>query len=77
MGFSAFYPSAKSTSIEQAKEVIHHAYHSGVTLFNSATFYGEFNEVGFGANLRVIREAIKDLDRSKIQLMVKIGMDTR
>jgi aryl-alcohol dehydrogenase-like predicted oxidoreductase len=52
-------------------------YAVGVTLFNSATFYGPLNEVGFGANLRLLKTAIADLDRSKIQLMVKICMDTR
>ena len=49
----------------------------GVTLFNSATFYGPLNENGFGANLRLLKTAIEGLDRSKIQLMVKICMDTR
>ena len=50
---------------------------SGVTLLNSATFYGPLNETGFGANLRLLKTAIEGIDRSKIQLMVKIGMDTR
>lgn len=77
LGFSAFYASAKSVSEEQAKAVIWHAAANGVTLFNSATFYGPLNEVGYGANLRLIRKCIDGLDRSKIQLMVKIGMDTR
>lgn len=77
MGFSAFYASAKKTTPDQAKAVIHHAAGSGVTLFNSATFYGELNDVGFGANLRLLRTCIEGLDRSKIQLMVKVGMDTR
>lgn len=49
----------------------------GVTLLNSATFYGPLNEIGFGANLRLLRSSIEGLDRSKIQLMVKICMDTR
>jgi aryl-alcohol dehydrogenase-like predicted oxidoreductase len=49
----------------------------GVTLFNTATFYGPLNEEGFGANLRLLKTAIADIDRSKIQLMVKICMDTR
>jgi hypothetical protein len=49
----------------------------GVTLFNTATFYGLLNEEGFGANLRLLKTAIADIDRSKIQLMVKICMDTR
>ncbi len=77
MGFSAFYSSAKKTNPEQAKNVIHHAAESGVCLFNSATFYGDLNEVGFGANLRLLKTCIEGLDRSKIQLMVKVGMDTR
>jgi len=77
MGFSAFYASAKHVTPEKAKAVVHHASESGVTLFNSATFYGELNEVGFGANLRLLKTCIEGLDRSKIQLMVKIGMDTR
>ena len=75
----AFYASAKSTSTseEQAKTVFQHAVANGVTLFNSATFYGPLNDVGYGANLRLIRKCIEGLDRSKIQLMVKVGMDTR
>lgn len=77
MGFSAFYGSAKTTTPEQAKRVIHHAANSGVTLFNSATFYGDLNEVGFGHNLRLLKGALEGLDRSSYQLMVKIGMDTR
>ncbi len=56
-----------------------HAYDNGVTLFNSATFYGPLNEEGFGANLRLIRKCLEQtgVDRSKLQLMVKICMDTR
>jgi len=77
MGFSAFYASAKKATPEQAKTVIHHAVESGVTLLNSATFYGELNDAGFGANLRLLKTALEGIDRSKIQLMVKIGMDTR
>jgi len=77
MGLSAFYSSAKDVTPETAKTVIHHAANSGVTLFNSATFYGPLNENGFGANLRLLKTAIEGLDRSKIQLMVKICMDTR
>jgi aryl-alcohol dehydrogenase-like predicted oxidoreductase len=76
-GFSAFYPSAKNTTEDQAIQVFHHAIEKGVTLFNSATFYGPLNEEGFGANLRLIRKCIEGIDRSKIQLMVKIAMDTR
>lgn len=75
MGFSAFYGSAATP--EKAKTVVHHAIESGVELLNSATFYGELNEVGFGANLRLIKTCLEGVDRSKIKLMVKIGMDTR
>jgi hypothetical protein len=50
---------------------------SGVELLNSATFYGELNDNGFGANLRLLKTALEGIDRSKIKLMVKIGMDTR
>ena len=57
------------------------ALESGVTLFNTATFYGPLNEEGFGANLRLINHCMKSVadtyDRSKYQLMVKIGMDTK
>ena len=44
MGFSAFYESAQTTSEEQALAVFKQAYDNGVTLFNSATFYGPLNE---------------------------------
>jgi aryl-alcohol dehydrogenase-like predicted oxidoreductase len=77
MGLSGMYTSSKNTTPEQAKAVIHHAFHSGVKLFNSATFYGPLNEVGYGANLRLLRDALEGLDRSQYQLMVKVGMDTR
>jgi aryl-alcohol dehydrogenase-like predicted oxidoreductase len=77
MGLSAFYTSAKNTTPEKAKAVIHHAVKSGVTLLNTATFYGELNELGYGANLRLLKHCLEGLDRSKIQLMVKIGLDTR
>jgi len=77
MGLSAFYSTAKDTTPEKAKTIIHHAVEKGVTLLNSATFYGPLNETGYGANLRLIKTAIEGLDRSKIQLMVKIAMDTR
>ena len=77
MGFSAFYSSAKTTTPDQAKEVVHHAFNTGVRLFNSATFYGELNEVGFGANLRLLKHCLEGLPRDQYQLMVKIGMDTR
>lgn len=77
MGFSAFYSSAKETTPDQAKQVIHHAHAAGVRLFNSATFYGELNEVGYGANLRLLQYCLQDIPRNNVQLMVKIGMDTR
>lgn len=49
-----------------------------VTLFNTATFYGPLNKDGFGANLRLINKCLKaGVDRSKIQIMCKIGMDTK
>lgn len=48
-----------------------------MTLFNSATFYGPLNEVGFGANLRLIRKCFEGIERSRYQLMIKIGLDTR
>lgn len=77
MGLSAFYGSAKTVTPEKARDVIHHASASGVKLFNSATFYGALNEVGFGANLRLLKTSLEGLDRSSYQLMVKVGMDTR
>jgi aryl-alcohol dehydrogenase-like predicted oxidoreductase len=49
----------------------------GVTLFNSATFYGPLNQDGFGTNLRLIAKCIQGLERSSYQLAVKICMDTR
>jgi len=49
-----------------------------VKLFNSATFYGPLNVEGFGANLRLINKCLQaDIDRSQVQLMVKIAMDTK
>lgn len=75
MGFSAFY-STKGDD-DSAVQVFEHAFNSGVTLFNSATFYGPLNVDGYGANLRLIKKCLKNIDRSKVQLMVKIGMDTR
>jgi aryl-alcohol dehydrogenase-like predicted oxidoreductase len=35
------------------------------------------NEEGYGANLRLIKKALETVDRSKVQIMVKVGMDTR
>lgn len=77
MGFSAFYSSAKRTTPEQARQVILHVLDRGVTLLNTATFYGELNETGFGSNLRLLKHCLQGIDRSRYQLMVKIGMDTR
>ena len=77
MGFSAFYSSAAKCTDENAVEVFQEAFKSGVSLFNTATFYGPLNVNGYGANLRLIKKCMADMDRSKIQLMVKIGMDTR
>ena len=77
MGMSAFYSSARKLSEEDAIRVFHHAVEQGVTLFNTATFYGPLTEPGFGANLRLIKKCLAGVDRSKIQLMVKVGMDTR
>ena len=77
MGMSAFYESAKTTTEEQAIVVFKHAVDSGVTLFNTATFYGPLNEPGFGANCRLLNKCIAAVDRSKIQIMCKVGMDTR
>ena len=52
MGMSAFYASAKSVSEEDAIAVFREAVNSGVTLFNTADFYGPLNSEGFGHNLR-------------------------
>ena len=40
MGLSAFYSSSATTSEAQALAVFKAAYDAGVTLFNTATFYG-------------------------------------
>lgn len=77
MGFSAFYTSSSSVPEEQKIAVFREAVRQGVTLFNSATFYGPLNEEGFGSNLRLIRKCLEGIDRSSIRLMVKVGMDTR
>lgn len=77
MGLSAFYSSAREVTPDKAREVVTHALNAGVPLLNSATFYGELNDVGFGANLRLLRHCLAGIDRSSYQLMVKIGMDTR
>ena len=54
MGMSAFYSSAKTTSEEDCIAVFHEAVAAGVTLFNSADFYGPLNADGFGHNLRYL-----------------------
>jgi aryl-alcohol dehydrogenase-like predicted oxidoreductase len=81
MGLSAFYSSAFTTTDESAIEVLNYAYDHGCTIFNTATFYGALNEVGFGANLKLLakwlHQADKEIDRSKIKIMCKVGMDTR
>lgn len=77
MGMSALYGSAATTTPELAAKVIQHAVANGVSLFNSATFYGPLNIDGFGANLRLLKDALASVDRSKIEIMVKICMDTR
>lgn len=81
MGFSAFYSSAKKTSNDAAALVFKSCLDNGVTLFNTATFYGPLNETGFGANLRLLNYCMKSVsgsyDRSKYQIMCKVGMDTR
>jgi aryl-alcohol dehydrogenase-like predicted oxidoreductase len=74
MGWSAFY---KTCSDEEAVAVFQAAVSSGVTLFNTATFYGPLNEPGFGTNLRVLKKCLATVDRSKVQIMCKICMDTR
>ena len=81
MGFSAFYTSARTCSEDQAIDVLNCAYDSGIRLFNTATFYGPLNEEGFGANLRLLSKFLHQpdcrIDRSKVQIMCKVGMDTR
>ena len=37
---------------------------------HSATFYGPLNEEGFGANCRLLKTCLKDIDRSKIQVLM-------
>lgn len=77
MGFSAFYVSAQRTSPEQAKGVIRHVVNRGVTLINTATFYGPLNVDGYGANLRLLKVALEGINREQVQIMCKICMDTR
>jgi aryl-alcohol dehydrogenase-like predicted oxidoreductase len=77
MLFYLIYLSARTASEESNIAVFHEAVRQGVVLFNTATFYGPLNELGYGANLRLIKKCLHAVDRSKIQLMVKVAMDTR
>lgn len=79
MGLSALYGSAAKVTDEKAVQVFSHAVEKGVVLFNTATFYGPLNEVGYGANLRLIAKCLQapNVDRSKVQIMCKIGLDTK
>lgn len=77
MGLSAFYTSSRTKTLNEKIAVFHEAVKNGVTLFNTATFYGPLNEEGYGDNLRLIKKCLEGIDRTKIQLMVKVGMDTR
>lgn len=75
--FSAFYGSAAKTTVESATAVVKHAVEHGVTLLNSANFYGPLNEHGYGANLRLLKDVVASVGRDRVELMVKICMDTR
>lgn len=79
MGMSAFYSSANTVTEDQAIKVFTHAVNSGVTLFNTADFYGPLNKTGYGHNLRLLSKCLKapGIDRNKLQIMMKIGIDTR
>ena len=79
MGFSAFYESARGVTDEKAIAVFKHAVDSGVTLFNTADFYGPLDSEGYGHNLRLLSKCLKapGVDRSQLQIMMKIGIDTR
>ena len=79
MGLSAFYASASTCSEDDAKLLFKQALSRGVTLINTACFYGPLNVEGYGANLRLLKTCLNQpgIDRSKLQLMCKIGMDTR
>lgn len=78
-GLSAFYTHSANKSEEEKLAVLKHAYDSGCTLFNTAAFYGPLTIEGYGSNLKLLNKFLKmeGVDRSKIKLMVKIGMDTR
>jgi len=77
MGFSAFYESAGRTTEESAIAVFQAAVKAGVTLFNTADFYGPLTAEGYGANLRLLKKCLATVDRSKVQIMCKLGVDTR
>lgn len=77
MGFSAFYESAARTTDESAVAVFKAAVDAGVTLFNTADFYGPLNAEGYGANLRLLKKCLAEVDRSKVHIMCKRGVDTR
>jgi aryl-alcohol dehydrogenase-like predicted oxidoreductase len=79
MGWSAFYPSAHTMTEDRALEIFKVSLAKGVTLFNSAVFYGPLTRQGYGANLRLLGKCMArcEAPRESYQLMVKIGMDTR
>jgi len=79
MGFSAFYESARNATDSIAIEVFKQAVDSGVTLFNTADFYGPLDSSGYGHNLRLLGKCLSapGVDRSNLQIMMKIGIDTR
>ncbi|EFJ24150.1 hypothetical protein SELMODRAFT_414970 [Selaginella moellendorffii] len=65
MGLSAFY--GTPTSDDAGIVLIHHAFNSGVTFFDTADIYGLFtNEI-------LVGKALKDLPREKVQLATKFG----
>lgn len=77
MGLSAFYESAAVVTVDSAVEVFKTAVDNGVTLFNTADFYGPLNAEGYGANLRLLKHCLAAVGREKVQIMCKIGVDTR
>lgn len=77
MGLSAFYESAGRTTDASAITLFKAAVDAGVTLFNTADFYGPLNAEGYGANLRLLKKCLATVDRSQIQIMCKLGVDTR
>lgn len=77
MGLSAFYESAGRMTEESAVSIFKAAVEGGVTLFNTADFYGPLNAEGYGANLRLLKACLATVDRSKVQIMCKLGIDTR